>query len=320
MVTIREVANVAGVSIGTVSNVITSSVPVSNRLRRKVQAAIRQLNYHPNHIARSLKTHSTRTLGIVVPGMTVPHFSELVRGADAAAHAKGYSLIAVNSQDDGDRQRELLSMLRSQRVEGVLLVSAAGPAAANQIVRMAKAGLRLVCVDRVPDRVGVDNISVENIEAAKLGTDHLIEQGYRRIAVFTGPQTLKNERQRLRGYKLALDKAGLAIDQDLVWFGSFRPEDVAEMCRGRLGRGIPKPDAIFCTNGLVGLGVLRALRDYGLRIPDDMGSSKPFGCMPASRLAILPGGIRLLLAQCLYWINPRCALRGNPAGHERNSE
>src|SRR5215475_8937644 len=118
MPTIKEVADLAGVAVGTVSHVINGSVPVSEALRRKVQAAIRELNYHPNHVARSLKTSKTRTLGIVIPDMTIPFFPQVVSGAEAAARERGYVLIAVNSGDDCDRQKELLSLLRAQRVEG----------------------------------------------------------------------------------------------------------------------------------------------------------------------------------------------------------
>src|SRR5437762_2853070 len=174
MATIKQVADLAGVAVGTVSHVITGSVPVSEPLKRKVQAAIRELDYHPNHVARSLKTAKTRTLGIIVPDMTIPYFPKLIRGAEAAARERGYSLIAVNSDDDGDRQRDLLSLLRSQRVEGILLVMAVASAPVE-------AGMRLVCLDRIPDRMSVDSVSVEDAEAAKLGIDHLIQQGYRRI-------------------------------------------------------------------------------------------------------------------------------------------
>src|SRR3954447_2235681 len=269
MATIKEVADRAGVAVGTVSHVITGSVPVSDSLKRKVQAAIRELDYHPNHVARSLKTAKTRTLGIIVPDMTIPYFPKLIRGAEAAARKRGYSLIAVNSDDDADRQRDLLSLLRSQRVEGILLVMAAAPTPLNQIARMIEAGVRIVCLDRIPDRVAVDCVSVEDTEAAELGGRHLIEQGHRRIAVVTGPQTLRNERQRLLGYKQAMDAAGLAITEDLVWFGNLRPDDVSAMCRERLSNG-HRPEALFCTNGPTGLGALRALRESNLRTPDDI--------------------------------------------------
>src|ERR1700693_5856251 len=112
MPSIKKVAEVAGVSVGTVSHVITGSVNVSEPLRMKVQAAIRELNYHPNHVARSLKTSKTRTLGIIVPDLTISFFPQVIRGAETAPRKRGYSLIAVNSDDDSQRQNDLLSRVR----------------------------------------------------------------------------------------------------------------------------------------------------------------------------------------------------------------
>jgi DNA-binding LacI/PurR family transcriptional regulator len=269
MPTIKEVADLAGVAVGTVSHVITGSVPVSETLRRKVQAAIRELDYHPNHVARSLKTSKTMTLGIIVPDMTIPFFPKVIRGAEAAARERGYSLMAVNSDDNGVRQRDLLTLLRSQRVEGILLVLAAGPTPVNQITRMTTAGIPIVYVDRIPDRLPVDSVSVEDVSAAQLGVGHLIAMGHRRIAVVTGPLSLKNERQRLLGYRQSLDAAGLPINEELIWNGNLLPDDVAALCRERLN-GVARPDAIFTTNGPTGLGTLRALRDCGLKTPEDI--------------------------------------------------
>jgi LacI family transcriptional regulator len=270
MPTIKKVADLAGVAVGTVSHVITGSVPVSEPLRRKVQAAIRELDYHPNHIARSLRTSKTRTLGIIVPDMTISFYPQIIRGAESAARQRGYSLMAVNSDDSGERQRDLLSLLRSQRVEGILLVIASGPAPISQISRMVESGMRLVCLDRIPDRLAVDSVSVEDTGAAEMGVDHLIAMGHRRIAIVTGPQTLRNERLRLLGYKQSLQRAGLPVEEDLIWSGNLRTEEVAAMCRGRVSELASRPDAIFSTNGPNGLGVLRWLYDCGLSTPGDI--------------------------------------------------
>ena len=270
MATIKEVAELAGVSVGTVSHVITGAVPVSDALRSSVYSAIRELDYHPNHVARSLKTNRTRTLGIMVPDMTIPFFPQMIRGAETAARKQGYSLVAVNSDDSVERQRDLLSLLRSQRVEGMLLVVASGMTPAEQISRMVDAGIPVVCLDRVPDRVSVDSVSVEDASAAELGVGHLISMGHRRIAIITGPLTLKNERRRLFGYKRALGHTGITIDEQLIWRANLRPDHAAGVCAERLREAEPLPDAIFSTNGQTGIGVLRALRDCGLNTPDDI--------------------------------------------------
>ena len=271
MPSIKKVAEVAGVSVGTVSHVITGSVNVSEPLRQKVQAAIRKLNYHPNHVARSLKTNRTRTLGIMVPDLTIPFFPRVIRGAEEAARKRDYSLIAVNSDDNGERQKDLLSLLRAQRVEGILLVIAAAPTPLNQISLIIDAGIPIVCLDRIPDRVPVDSVSGEDLEAAEMGVKHLIEMGHRRIAVVTGPLALKNERRRLQGYRLALERAGIKEEERLIWVGNLRPPDIAVLCRAQLNNGAPRPDAVFSTNGPTALGTLRAFRDCGLRTPEDVG-------------------------------------------------
>jgi DNA-binding LacI/PurR family transcriptional regulator len=271
MATIREVADLAGVSVGTVSHVINRSVPVSEPLRAKVQAAIRELDYHPNHVARSLKTSRTKTLGIVVPDLTISFFPQIIQGAETLAWERGYSLIAVNSSESAERQRELISLLRSQQVEGILLVIAAAPTPMRQMSGLMEAGIPLVCLDRVPDRIPVDSVSVDDRAAAEMGAAHLVQMGYSRIAIVTGPLHLRNERRRLQGYRESLKRAGIPLTEDLVWEGNLRSEDLAAMCRTRLLDEVSRPDALLCTNGPTALGALRGLRDVGMRTPDDIG-------------------------------------------------
>jgi DNA-binding LacI/PurR family transcriptional regulator len=270
MPTIKAVADLAGVSVGTVSHVVSGSVPVSEVLRLKVEAAIRQLDYHPNHVARSLKTSRTRTLGIVVPDMTIPFYPLVIRGAETAAWEHGYSLIAVDSTDEAERQKDLLTLLRSQRVEGILLVVAAAAFPVSQIAGLAEAGVPIVCLDRIPENLPVDSVSVEDVSAAAMGAEHLIAMGYRRIALVTGPVSLANEKRRLQGYEESLRRTGIPVDPELIWHGNVRPEDVAALCREKF-RSIILPDAVFCTNGPTALGCLRALCDAGLNTPQDIG-------------------------------------------------
>jgi DNA-binding LacI/PurR family transcriptional regulator len=184
---------------------------------------------------------------------------------------RGYSLMAVNSTDSVERQRDLLSLLRSQQVEGILLVLAATPTPMTHISRVMEAGIPLVCVDRIPEKLSVDSVSVEDTPAAELGVDHLLSMGYRRIAIVTGPLSLANEQQRLLGYERSLQRVGVAMDHELIWQGNVRTEDVAALCGARLRGSGKRPDAIFCTNGPTALGALRALRDSGLKTPDDIG-------------------------------------------------
>lgn len=261
----------AGVSVGTVSHVITGSVPVTEPLKRKVHAAIKRLDYHPNHIARSLKTSKTRTLGVIVPDLTISFFPQVIRGAEMAARRQNYTLIAVNSDDRADRQKELLSLLRSQRVEGILLVVAAAPASDSHVSQLIEAGIPVVYLDRIPEQKEVDSVSGEDLSASAMAVEHLVAEGHRRIAIVTGPHTLRNEQRRFEGYKQALESAGIEFEESLVWEGNFRPADVASICRAHLCDQKTRPEAILSTNGPTGLGVLRALRDCGLKTPEDIG-------------------------------------------------
>jgi DNA-binding LacI/PurR family transcriptional regulator len=268
--TIKKVAGLAGVSIGTVSHVLSGSVPVSDRLRRKVLAAIRDLDYHPNHIARSLKTNKSLTIGIVVPDMTIPFFPRVIQGAEEAARKSGYSILAVNSGDNATRQEEVLSLLRSQRVEGILLVVAPGPASIAQIPRILESGIPVVCLDRVPGGVEIDTVCVEDRQAATMGVSHLLSLGHRNIAILTGPLTLKNEQERLAGCKAALEQAGFPVEDDLIWESNFHLDEVASFFRERLCGSAVRPSALFATNGVTALGALRALHACGLNTPEDI--------------------------------------------------
>jgi LacI family transcriptional regulator len=125
-------------------------------------------------------------------------------------------------------------------------------------------------LDRIPDRVPVDSVSIDDAAAAEMGVRHLIDMGARRIAIVTGPMALKNERHRLDGYRQALERAGIAVDEKLIWPANLRPDDVAALCREQLAGSRPRPDAIFSTNGPTALGVLRAFRDCGLETPRDI--------------------------------------------------
>jgi DNA-binding LacI/PurR family transcriptional regulator len=270
MSTIKQVADLAHVSIGTVSHVISGSVPVSDNLRKRVQDAIRLLDYHPNHIARSLKTRRTCTLGIIIPDMTIPFFPKVVRGAETAAQTFGYSVIAIDSNDNADRQREVVSLLRSQRVEGILLVVASGEDSLAQLPKLVHSGLPIVCLDRLPGGVDVDSVCVEDRAAAEMGVAHLIEMGHTSIAIVTGDLTLKNEQQRLLGYKSAFEKAALPVDASLIWEASLRPGHAFEVCRQNLSSTATRPTALFATNGVTGLGALRGMLECGLQTPEDI--------------------------------------------------
>jgi LacI family transcriptional regulator, galactose operon repressor len=267
--TIKEVARQARVSVGTVSNVLRSVSSVQPELRQRVELAIRKLDYHPNHVARSLKSRQTETLGMVISDITNPFFPLVVRGAEDAASALGYFLVTFNTDDRIERERQVLSLLRSRRVDGVLLVVAPN-SDASYIETLVDDGIPIVCIDRIPNSSRTfDSVGVDNIKGARVCVQHLIMRGHTRIAIVTGSLALQTARERLKGYELALAEAGIEIDPDLVVEGDFRQDSGLRLGKNLLLRH-RRPTALFVSNGMMTIGVLEALEEMGLSCPNDV--------------------------------------------------
>jgi DNA-binding LacI/PurR family transcriptional regulator len=270
MATQKELAKLAGVSAGTVSNVISGSTRVSERYRNKVLKAVQTLNYQPNLIARSLKTNRTHTLGIVVPDITIPFFPRIVRGAESAARERGYFLIVLDSEHNNAREADMMALLRSQRVEGILLVTSGGRKGNVEAHSPSALGPPVVYLDRLPDGIEADSVSVDDRAAAEMGVSHLLSRGHRQIAIVTGPLTLRNEQERLRGYRRALQRSGIPVRESLIWPASFEQHEVARICHKGLLKPTARPSALFATNGVTGLQALRAIYAAGLKTPGDL--------------------------------------------------
>jgi len=266
----KELAKLAGVSSGTVSNVISGVTEVSERSRKKVLDAIKALNYQPNLIARSLRTNRTHTLGMVIPDITIPFFARVIRGAESAARESGYYLSVLDSESNHTRETAMLEILRSQRVEGVLLVTAGGHKWSEQESAALLSGVPIVCLDRLPTGLAVDSVCVDDFRASEMAVHHLIEKGHKNIAIITGPLTLQNEQERLRGYRHAMKRAGLPVTPDMVWKGSFEQDEVAALCQIGLKNPASRPTALFATNGVTGLALLRAMYAMGITTPNDI--------------------------------------------------
>jgi LacI family transcriptional regulator len=270
MATIKDVAKRAGVSVGTVSNVLSGSTSVSAERRARIYAVMEELDYHPNYIARSLKARSSKTLGLIISDITNPFFPQAVRGAEDSAFQHGYLLNTFNTDDQIEREKQVLSLLRSRRVDGVLLVVA--PSADGDVSHIRKteeSGIPIVCLDRIPPGVALDSVSVDNVAAAQLCVRHLISRGYRRIGIITGGLTLQTARDRLGGYKAALQEAGIEPDPGLIMEGNFRRDTGY-----RLGKNLlllhNRPTALFVSNGMMTVGVVQALEETGFRCPADV--------------------------------------------------
>jgi LacI family transcriptional regulator len=267
--TIKDVATRAKVSVGTVSNVLSGSKSVGSAMRVRVQAAIADLDYHPDRVARSLKSKKTRTLGIILSDITNPFFSQVLRGAEDCALANGYVLISLNSDDKVDREIQMLSVLRSSRVDGILIVVAPNPRHSEHISNALHSGIPIVCLDRVPENIPLDCVSIDNILGSKMCVRHLIQQGHRRIGIISGSSSLQTGRERLQGYIAALNEADIDMDAELIKEGDFR-----QTSGYRLGKDLlfanRRPTAVFVANGLMAIGFVQALNEAYLSCPEDI--------------------------------------------------
>lgn len=269
MATIKEVAKLAKVSVGTVSNVLSDSPRVGAAVRERVNAAIASLDYHPNHIARSLKTRQTKLLGMVMSDITNPFFPQLTRGAEDAALKHGYLLVASNTDDQFDREKLVLSVLRNRRVDGILLVVAPSPEGSEHIERTVSSGIPIVFLDRVPPGVRASSVAVDAVYGAEICVRHLASLGHRKIGVITGNLRLRTAADRLEGYKNALREAKIELDSSLVLEGDFRLES-GYLLTKQLLLGRTRPTALFVANCMMALGALRALKELALRCPEDL--------------------------------------------------
>jgi LacI family transcriptional regulator len=269
MATIKEVAKRAKVSVGTVSHVLTGAATVSPERRERILAAMRDLKYHPNDIARSLKLSRSHMLGMVVSDITNPFFSQLVRGAEDAALNRNYLLLTFNTDERVEREMHVLTVLRKRRVDGLLLVIAPSNTKPYHVTEFITVGTPVVCLDRVPRGVRVDSVTVDNVAAARDCVNHLLDQGHKRIAVLTGSLLLQNARARLQGYKEALARRHLPIDPHLICEGNFRMDSGYQLALGLFSRP-DRPTALFVSNGLMAIGAMKAMTQVGLRCPQDV--------------------------------------------------
>jgi LacI family transcriptional regulator len=269
MATIKEVAKKANVSVGTVSNVLSGSLRVNAAIRERVHKAIKALDYHPNHIARSLKTRQTKLLGMIISDITNPFFPQLTRGAEDAALKHGYLLVASNTDDQLEREKRVLSVLRNQRVDGILLVVAPAHDETEHIQNALSSGIPIVCLDRIPPGLKMSSVTVEAVEGTEMCVRHLVSMGHRMIAIITGDLQLQTAQDRLRGYKNVLAEASIPTDPALIKLGNFRFEG-GYLLTKELLLAAKRPTALFVSNCMMGLGALRALKELALRCPEDI--------------------------------------------------
>ena len=268
MATIHDVAKKAQVSISTVSRVLNGTAFVNGEIKKRVEDAMQELAYQPSPAARSLRVNRSHIIGLLISDIQNPFFMSLIQGVEDEAHRNGYSVLLCNSNEDPHREHQYLGVLCAERVAGAIIVPTRERLEAG-IADFHKHNIPVVAVDRRIKDKSVDAILVDNILGAREAVTHLIQNGYRRIGTITGLQTITTGRERMEGYRQALQEAGIPFDPSLTRSGTFQRESGIKLTQELLAL-TPPIDALFAGNNLMGMGALDAIHEKHLRVPEDI--------------------------------------------------
>ena len=267
--TMRQIAERADVSIGTVSHVINGTANVRDKLRLRVLEAIRSLGYHPSQLGRGLRRKKTTMLGMIIPDITNPFFPAVVRGVEDVAYKRSYRVVLCNTDNDPKKEISYLNDLQAYSPAGLLVIPAAESHITTLLRSVATSGPPVVCIDRRPTGWNGDVVVVANEEGSYAATQHLLRMGHKHLAVITGPVHLTNAVERLKGFRRALAEERVPIEPEYIQEARFdrRSGYPAAM---RLLRLVPRLTAIFACTDLMALSVCLAARELSLACPDDL--------------------------------------------------
>ena len=266
-VTLRDIASLTGFSINTVSRALNNKEEVNTDTRTKILAAAAQFGYRPNRLAKGLRSNKTGTIGIVVADVANPFFSALVKGIARAARELDYSIILQDSDENYAAEEEAIQVLLAEQVDGILIT----PVQSEQetIERLIKAHFPFVLVGRYFHDLDTNYVVPDDYQGGFIATDHLLRLGHRRIAMVNGPLHISSARERFQGFSDALAKYDIPVDKSLVSTGALTVEEGLDLARCILKR-VPRPSAIVCYSDFVAFGVMQAIREIGLSIPEDI--------------------------------------------------
>ncbi len=270
-VRMADVARQAGVSLMTVSRVVNNKDDVSADTRQHVQVTIKQLGYRPSDVARGLVTQRTGAIGLVVPDVSNPYFSEVVRGAEHVAYAKNYSVLLCNTEEDTERELAVLQSLEEKRVDGIVLCSSrlAEDELEEAISRHPAAVLVNRRLEFTDEQNGVGVVTLDDVAGGQMATRHLLKSGHRAIGFVAGPPTSHSGRGRMEGYRIAMTGTGISPSSQWIRYCAPTVEGGRASTRELLSTQ-PELTALFCFNDLVAIGALQTCVDLGRSVPDDL--------------------------------------------------
>ncbi|MCX7842547.1 MAG: LacI family DNA-binding transcriptional regulator [Clostridia bacterium] len=266
MATIQDVAKAAGVSVATVSRVLNNSGLVQEETRETVMEAIRALNYQPNLLGRNLRRMETRMILVLLPNISNPFYSRIVKGIEDVAHKNGYNIMLCNTDSDKMRERIYLELLKKRLSDGIILM--ASELSREELLELGKNYPVVQCCEYRED-VEITHVSIDNYSAAKKAVNHLIGQGHKRIAMISCKNNFLSTVQREAGYKKVLEESGIEFDPDLLAYGDYGYKSGLRTAKQFLSMQ-DKPTAIFAISDMMAIGAIKAVRQAGLKIPEDI--------------------------------------------------
>lgn len=267
-VRLKDIAEYLNISVSTVSRVINNKDRVDDMTREKVLKALKQFEYHPNEIARSLKSKNTKAIGVIVPDISNNYFAMVIKGIEAVIRQHGYYVIICNSDADLEKEEEYTNLLYKRSISGLII--AIGGRKADFLDLYKKSNIPVVFIENLPRVEGnYDYVTVDNVKAIRELTNHLINIGHRKLAMITGPLKESVSEERLAGWKKALVEHNISIKKRWIGIGDFTKESGYKIMQGFL-KHEEVPTAIIAANNFLGYGAMHAIMDAGLKIPDDI--------------------------------------------------
>ncbi|MEX0720745.1 MAG: LacI family DNA-binding transcriptional regulator [Balneolaceae bacterium] len=266
---IKIIAEAAGVSTATVSRVLNGSDKVKENTAEHVMKFVEKMNYRPNHVARRMKvkTSDSLVIGLIITDIGNPFFSNVAKGIEDVAFQNKHIMMICNTNEDSEKEKFFLNSMLSEKVSGVIVVPSTGNA--DFLEKLVNEGFPMVMVDRKPKNLNIDSVSLNNEAGGYLATKRLIDNGHERIAIICGIEGLSNTEDRLQGYKNALNDAGIPVFKELIVHGNYIESGGRNAMKELLSLAVP-PTAIFSTNNLMTLGCIKELYERKVSIPDEM--------------------------------------------------
>lgn len=267
--TIHDIAKTLNITASTVSRALTDHPRISDATKKAVHKAAAKLNYQPNQIAAALRMGRSKIIGIIVPTVDRSFFSSVVRGIEEIANKFGYNVIVCQSYDNYEKEVANIDALLGARVDGVIISLGKNTDKFNHFNKIMEKGLPLIFFDRTSNSLDVSNVVIDDYFGAYQAVDHLVKEGFSRIAHFTGIRKISIYKERLRGYKDALEANNIAIDNSLIIESNMQLEDGRKSMLKLLNMK-QKPDAVFSSSDYSTMGALQVLKENNVKVPQEI--------------------------------------------------